>query len=254
MKPAIEELEATIDEAVSSFDELAELNQMVFMNTEEVSYGWSGNWKLSGRGKQLRRKLLDLYGEWKQQTEPIVERYLPERDVERFQKADEVFRLYLDLQQKEETPVETKDEALDALHLQKRLVEAVPSRIESERLVNPRQQSVRLLNEELRESKRLLDDGLDRPAGVLASVALERHLIVMAESSSKDVDFSYSDSINPMANSLREAGVIDKADEKLLIHLAEIRAKCAHADGDEPGHDEVSRLVDQVDEFIERHS
>jgi len=202
----------------------------------------------------VRRAALREYSDWREGTEPLVRRYCVERDRERFEKSGEKFRDYLSLREDLGNPENTRRRAVDLLYVQLSIVEAIPNRIRSERLVSPRQQSRRLLNEELRESKRLLDQGVDRAAGVLAGVALERHLIVMGDAPSKDVDISVTDGITELAQSLRDGEVIDENDRKQLVFLSGIRNKCAHADGEDPTHDEVSRLVKQVDDFIERHS
>lgn len=252
MKPSIKDLEAEIEDAVSVFEDLEQRVHTFFSLVDTGE--WGNNWSVQNKGHRYRRETLSLYSDWREGTEPLVRRYCVERDIDRFDRAEVEFRELLSLQETKSSLTDTYQRTLDVLHIQKSIVEAIPNRIRSERLVSPQHQSKRLLNEELRESKRLLDRGVDRAAGVLAGVALERHLIVMGDSPSEDVSVSNRDGIASLAQTLRDGKVIEESERKQLVYLSEIRNKCAHADGEDPTHDEVSRLVEQVDDFIDRHS
>lgn len=107
-----------------------------------------------------------------------------------------------------------------------------------------------LVRGELNEAKLLLDHGFARAAGAVAGVALEAHLKLLHEQSA--LTHSDSDTIVPLANRLRQSGMITLGDEKKCIAMADTRNKCDHKNKTDPTVEEVSELIEDVDRFVKR--
>lgn len=122
--------------------------------------------------------------------------------------------------------------------------------MESEQLRVTKRISERITGDEVQYARTLYEDNQPRAAGVIAGVALERHLLTLCETSSEELDFGFMDGISSLAQTLNEADVISDDDKRLLDHLGGIRNKCAHANGDEPTTGEVGRLISEASDFI----
>lgn len=107
-----------------------------------------------------------------------------------------------------------------------------------------------LVGGELNEARLLLRHGFIRAAGAVAGVALEAHLKLLHDQSG--LTYGDSDTINPLANRLRQASAISLGDEKKCIAMADTRNKCDHKNKEDPMMEEVAELIDDVDRFTKR--
>ena len=96
----------------------------------------------------------------------------------------------------------------------------------------------------------LLQDGLLRPAGVVAGVVLERHLISVC--SSHGVSTGNDVSISRLNDALKKAGVLDLADWRRIQLLGDLRNKCSHPKQKDPTVEDVTDLLDGVAKVIKR--
>jgi hypothetical protein len=133
---------------------------------------------------------------------------------------------------------------------QMNLLASIPAKIRSERLTIRRQISNKITSDEIHRAKSLFNDGETRIAGVLAGVALERHLLTLCESSNQELEFGYMDGIASLAQTLSNAGEISNDDQRLLEYLGGIRNNCSHANEGEPEPEEVDRLLTEAEQFI----
>jgi hypothetical protein len=122
--------------------------------------------------------------------------------------------------------------------------------LETERLKVRRGLSDEIITEELYQAKTLLDDANIRAAGVVAGVALERHLLTLCEVCDREIEYDYSDGIRSLAESLYIVDKITQTTKGQLEHLADIRNDCAHANEEEPDERSVERLIEQAEELV----
>lgn len=199
--------------------------------------------------------LLTDYETWYNSSLPLISDYMPDREDdfrERYwivREAIEADRKFVS-ENNIELPQELRHYAIQGLHFQHDIIASIPGRVESEILKAKEQISRKIVTDELQKSKELFDEEHVRAAGVVAGVALERHLLSLCEDSNQVVDFGYMDGISSLAQTLSEAGEIDDDDQRLLDHLSGIRNKCSHASEQEPEKREVERLLNESDEFI----
>lgn len=133
---------------------------------------------------------------------------------------------------------------------QKNLLLSIPPKLETERLKVRKGISDGIITEELYQAKDLWDDGNIRAAGVVAGVALERHLLTLCEVTERDVDYEYSDGIRSLAETLYQAGEITNTKKNQLGYLADVRNDCAHVNEEEPDKREVERLIKQAEDIV----
>lgn len=214
------------------------------------------NWwrQLDEESKQHQRKTRRRYEIWYNSSEPLVEEYMPHRIKEfrgNYEKFSELINLDDDIPVPKDSN-ETLMEAIDVFDNQRSILESIPHRIEAEKFSAQKQISTRIEKDELQRAKELFSEDLIRSSGVLAGVALERHLLTACETSERDVQFDRTHSIERLSQSLYEADEIPKENHKQLTYLGSVRAKCAHA-GEQPGSEEVERLINDVEDYI-RHS
>lgn len=133
---------------------------------------------------------------------------------------------------------------------QKNILLSIPPKLETERLKVQKTISDEIINEELYRAKSLWDDGDVRAAGVLAGIALERHLLTLCELNEQDLGFGYKDGIRSLAHTLLDAGVLTKKEVSQLGYLADVRNDCAHANEREPEKRDVERLIRQSEDIV----
>ena len=107
-----------------------------------------------------------------------------------------------------------------------------------------------LLDSELDVAARLLRHGLLRPAGVVAGVVLERHLISVCDSHGISVGKDVS--ISKLNDALKKANVLDLADWRRIQLLGDLRNKCCHPKDDDPTEEDAKDLVEGVAKTIKR--
>lgn len=216
----------------------------------------SGTWSYGG--KETLRKLVNVatkYERWYNSAQPLIKEYLPDRQEE-FSQRYETVRMGLEtdiefIREKEIKSVATlTDKVVRGILFQSDLISSIPNRVEVEELKAKKDISSNIVSNEMQKAKQLFDDGNIRAAGVIAGVALERHLLTLCETSEQELNFSYMDGITSLAQTLSEANEIGEDDQRLLEYLSGIRNKCSHASQEEPEKREVERMLNQTDEFI----
>jgi len=140
---------------------------------------------------------------------------------------------------------------VDLFDEQRHILNSVPGRIESATLEAWQQISRRVEKEEIQQARELFDEEFIRASGVVAAVALERHLLTLCENSEGVEEYASNDGIARLSQTLYEADVIDKTAWNDLKSLASIRETCAHAE--EPKKPAVRRLINDSEDFIRRN-
>ena len=107
--------------------------------------------------------------------------------------------------------------------------------------------SADLLQDELETATHLLENGFTRPAGILAGVALERHLKLMCEV--RNQKLGERETIGTINEKLKEH-YQDPAHVRKVAWMAAVRAKCGHDKGAEPEAGSIQELIDSVQKFV----
>lgn len=106
-----------------------------------------------------------------------------------------------------------------------------------------------LFDNELEAAKELLEKGHVRAPGVLAGVTLERHLAHVSDKHNLKLS-KKKPSISDYNDALKNSGIYDVPDWRLIQRLGDIRNLCVHSKGREPTKDEVRELIDGVSKVI----
>ncbi|MDL0130852.1 MULTISPECIES: hypothetical protein [Halobacterium] len=252
-------LQGQVETKVNNLQEDISNIQLKFLDRlKNISVDKSGDTKTwsHGGGDVNPYTLLAEYESWYNKSIPLIEDYLPDRADEFRERYQQVRRgLELDMDYLSENGVSSSDEVGKrvsmALAFQEQLINAIPGRIEFRELKATERVSSDLMSEELEKAKRLLNDRDVRAAGVLAGVAIERHLLTLCESSSQELDFDYMDGITTLSHTLSEAGEISDDHHRLLQYLSGVRNKCSHASDEEPKEAEIERMLNQANSFMQ---
>ena len=205
-----------------------------------------------GHLRETQRELKREYESWYTRSENLVAEYLPGRLGE-FEEARSEIKEYFDLDE----PNAGRDWEnafkgfVDLFDEQRHILNGVPGRIESATLEAWQQISKRVEKEEIQQAWELFDDDFVRASGVVAAVALERHLLTLCENSEEVEDYEPNHGVNRLAQTLYDADVIDKTTWNDLKSLASIRETCAHAE--EPKKPAVRRLISDSEDFLRRN-
>lgn len=243
-----EEVEEKIDELVQDRRILEKVDDII-----DGYYNSSSEWGHENGDKVL--DVLEDYELWYNSAYPLVQEYLPDRK-EDFKEENKKIRkcLEVDIEYFNSHDINgvgsLKTKIVGGVKLQHTLVKSIPDRVETEQLKARRSVSSNIVTNEVQKAKELFDDGNIRASGVIAGVALERHLLTLCESSEKELDFGYMDGITSLAQELSNANEISDDEQRNLEYLAGIRNNCSHATDEEPEKREVERLLNQSDEFI----
>lgn len=249
-----EEVETKIEELV---EEIMDIHEDITESTEHISYRRSGNkttWGFgSGMGEIMRA--LSSYENWYNKALPLISDYLPDRKEDfkhRYRDVRSCLELDLGYIKDEEITGETtlKMRIQKGVMFQADLLKSIRGRIETQRLKATEKVSKDIVSDEVQKARGLFDDDHIRAAGVIAGVAIERHLITLCESSPQEIKFGYMDGITTLAQTLSDAGEITDDEQRLLEYLAGIRNKCSHASDEEPEKTEVERMLDETNDFI----
>ena len=111
--------------------------------------------------------------------------------------------------------------------------------------------SYEFIADEYEQAELLYESDFYRTAGVIAGVALERHVKTLCESHSVEVEknspnkriANFSDYIN----TLKKAGIINEVKRKEFEFLYGIRTSCSHAD--DVNKDDIKRLLERGKEI-----
>lgn len=196
------------------------------------------------------------YKKFEGEARPLVAKYLPEQIEEFDGNSKEILDI---LNLRVDPPMDESDKneyamRVSSLHGQQiATVSAIPGRVRSERLVNPRHITAKFARDEIQKARNMEQEGHLRAAGVIAGVALEEQLTALCKSAS--VDFKADDGLTALSQKLNEAGEIDDDEHRLIKYLAGVRNKCAHFDGEhEPDILEIQRLINEADNLIKNYS
>lgn len=195
-------------------------------------------------------ELVEEYEVWYNQARILVSAYLPKREADFVQAYKNLSSILL-FDNMEYTKLGVFNMNLRRnLTTQRNLLKSIPPKLDAEELRVRKGVSESITTEELHQAKGLLDDELIRPAGVVAGVAIERHLLTECEVSDRDVEYEYDYNIYALAEALYDADIISKTQHGQIEYLGKIRNKCAHADEEEPSLSEVKRLVSQTEDIL----
>ena len=250
MKELEEEVREKIDELVDERDISEKIADIVH------DYELSGT-KWGHRNYDQVFDTLRDYEQWYNSAYPLIQEYLPNREDD-FKTAYEKTRkcLELDLEYIESHEINgagtLRSYIINGVELQISLLQSIPERVKTERLKAKKSVSNNIVTNETQKAKELFDDGNIRASGVIAGVALERHLLTMCESSEYELDFDYMDGITSLAQKLSDKNEITDDEQRKLEYLAGIRNNCSHASEEEPDRREVERLLNQSSEFIRK--
>lgn len=246
VKSKIDEL---IEEMVGHIDNINEAMSGISLTKVGNSRTWSHN------NRSAQSKALSKYETWYNSAHPLVAEYLPDRKSdfeEKYYRIRSSLEMDIGFLREEEINSEGTLKALisNGIQFQISILESIPRRVEIEKLKAKRNVSIDITSEEIQKAKSLFDEGHIRAPGVIAGVALERHLITLCEDSPQDLDFDYMDGITSLAQTLSDANEITDDDQRLLEYLSGIRNKCSHASDEDPEKREVERLLDEANDFI----
>lgn len=215
--------------------------------------GMEDTWSTKRVNTGQRQEILQVYEKWVIAVLPIVKNHHPD-NIDEFLEYRTQFKKAICL---EYNPNRGKnnveDAALDRLKMQLGIISSTPDKIRAKQLVSPRHISSAITTDELEKGQRLFEGGNTRAAGMLAGVALERHLMTMCESADREIDFASNDGISALAQKLSEAGEIDDDEMRQLDWFAGIRNNCSHANDMEPDEGNVELLLTQSKDFIKAH-
>ncbi|WP_141551643.1 hypothetical protein [Natrinema sp. CBA1119] len=201
-----------------------------------------------GDTKKAQREAREKYEIWHTAARPLVDDYLPQR-LNDFDSKYDGFKEIISL--RVDAKIGSKDvfdKAIDLFDQQRNLVKALPAKVKSEKFRAREQISSRLTRDEIQQARQLFNNDFIRASGVVAAVALERHLLTMCENSNEVDNYDPTHGISRLAQTLKDAGVIDKTIWNDLRALASIRETCAHAE--EPEKEAVRRLINDTEDFI----
>lgn len=240
----IEEQAKVFFDGVETYEKLTS-SSMRGRNTDTVT-----RWRSpEGHTKEVQRELRAEYEMWCTKAVTLVEQYLPQRK-EKFRKNRKKIERGIELERPKafNGPDGALDDFLRFFDVQRNMVKSIPARLEAEQLSVRRQISKRIERDGIQQARELLENDFIRASGVVASVALERHLLTMCENSEDVSSYEPNHGISRLAQTLYQADEIDKTTWNDLKALASIRETCAHPE--EPNEPAVQRLINESEEQI----
>lgn len=241
----IEDLE---DDAEVIESGIKEIYESAESGRSGVGQRWE--WKTDDETEKAIRETRRNYEQWYAACSQIIQQNVPNR-FEEFQDHYGYIKERISLEGEAPLDVENAGKNLiDQFHQQRDILHTVPPTLEANHLSAHRQMSKRVAKDEITRSRELLAESLPRASGVVAGVALERHLLTKCEESDEITNFSHDDGIGNLSNKLYNAGEIDKTTLNSLQTLSSIRADCAHANQEEPSPHKVRRLIEDTEDYI----
>lgn len=242
---ALEEQAEEIESLFSTF-----FKQVPSVSSEVIGAGYYWG-QYSEGAENIQREALQKYEVWYNISETLVSEYIPNR-LDDFKQHYKDFKERLLLQKKARGDTR---KVLNAQYgdfdSQRGILQSIPSKVRIEELRVRKQISQEISQGELDKARNLFDEGETRASGVIAGVALERYLLMYCEN--REVEYKYNDGIAALSQKLYEDDGVEEVDsstDKHLQHLASIRAKCAHANEENPKEEEVRRLIEDSEDFI----
>jgi len=251
------ELKDRIDDLVDDAREIESSIEVHFQNRSVFDqsssphnrrYHWGTP---SGRAKTAQRNAREKLGIWFAEAEELIIEYRPSI-IDDFQSDYESLDEYLQISNTTINNNETYilNRCFSILDNMISSIKGIPVKLEIRQLKAKKDISIRLSKDEIQRSRELYENDFIRSSGVIASVALERHLLTMCENSQNIIDYEPNHGINRLAQTLYESDIIDKTTWNDLKSLASIRETCAHPE--EPNKHAVKRLINDAEDFI-RH-
>lgn len=240
-----DEIEENAERFYSSLDtEKKQTTDLITNNTGMKTF-WVDP---QGDLRDTQRELKSQYESWYTRAENLVAEYLPAR-LEEFEGARSEIKRYLCLDEPSaargwETAF---NEFVDLFDEQRHILNSVPGRIESAALNAWSQVSGQVEKDEIQQAWELFEEDFIRASGVVAAVAVERHLLTLCENSDDVEDYEPNHGIARLSQTLHEADVISKTAWNDLKAMASIRETCAHPE--ELERPAVRRLISDSEDF-----
>lgn len=252
----VEQLEEDADEIVEMIDRLyheAEKGHKLVRGNFPIGAASRGDTKRiwedpEGETKELQDELRAAYESWYARAEELITKHLHTR-LDDFERRRSQMKDYARLSvNANHDPEHYVNNAADMFAEQRNIVKAIPAKVEAEKLSLRRQVSDAFAQDDLLQARDLLDEELNRAAGVVAGVALERHL--QTECDEAELEYDHKDGIASLAQTLYEAGEINSTTLSNLETLGQIRNDCAHANQEEPNEHKVKKIIDDTDDYV----
>ena len=242
----LEELAKEIEHGATELFEKASVYQK--KNTYDIyRYYWNIP---SGDLKDLQRDVLRKYQLWFSSSLQLIMEFLPEKSSEFDAQYKDLFNgLMLDSEELTSIKVEIINTYLQPFEIQRSILLSVPYVVDIKELSLRKVIASDFISSELREADRLFKEGTEgtiRAAGVLAGVALEKHLKTLCDSNG--VKYNHDATIAPLAQTLHDAGKIDTSEQGLFEYLGKIRNDCAHPNEILPS--KVKELIERVKKIV----
>lgn len=202
----------------------------------------------------------EAYQAWYSEAKILIRQLLPDRlddfvgyyekpkvrkdiDYENYHISDYLLALTVTRGQWEKEVIVGPSAAIPRFQQQLAIVKAVERRFKSS-LFDIRQiVQADLFDSELEAAMALLKNGFLRPAGVLASVVLEKHLAQVCDNHRLRTR-KKRPTISVFNDMLKGADVIDVPQWRFIQRLGDIRNRCGHKKSREPTREDVNDLVE----------
>ena len=255
LEEKIEELKGYEQEIKDNYFEFLKNCETHEINVHQPESGDSArkNIWISPGNVEKQAKALKAYEKWFSQAEVLVKNYYLTR-LEDFRELARNFRERISLQKRAPMDIIQTISAQNAnFYQQVSIVESIPKRKKVSSMKFRKEVKESLAKDEVVRAKKLFDEDLTRASGVLAGVALERHLKTMIEELPLNDSEMPEQKISSFAQKLRDEGVLSEDKRKKIVHLSDLRNSCVHAEKKMPDIRDIERMLDDVDDFISRH-
>ena len=202
----------------------------------------------------MQRNLVKRYQRWYSTTFSLVEEFIPEWQdtfVEHYKSPTYgvngvldylTFDFYMGT-----TPKETKiADFIKNLDIQIAILQSIPDTVEVKELNLRKVISADVAATEIEQAEILFAAGFHRAAGSIAGVALELHLKTLCDIN--NVAYKPKATIEPLAQALYDAKLLDITELKQVQYLGSIRNKCSHPN--DISDREVQALLEGVKKLI----
>lgn len=259
LKRKINELEALADEIERSSKELIEKAPLLYkpdppgVASAFPHHHWG---TLSEDIKELQREVIRKYQRWYSSAYQLIKEYLLEKEAEFVEHYEDrtksiIKEGVIDLLQFRSSQY-TGDKCkiiesfVDKFEIQRSILLSIPDVAEIKELNLRRVISADFVKTEIEQAEMLFDNGFHRAAGTLAGVALEKHLKTLCDING--TSYKPKGTIEPLAQALYKANMLDITELKKVQYLASIRNKCSHPN--DITDDEVKSLIAEVKKFV----
>lgn len=203
--------------------------------------------------KKLQREVVRKYQRWYSTAHQLIKEYLPNKEKEFIDYYEDAgfgtgIMDYLRLRKGLYNADKKKaiEDFIDKFEIQRSILLSIPDVIGIKELNLRKLITADFVETELDEAKVLFKNGFERAAGALAGVALEKHLKTQCDING--IDYPPKATIEPLAQALYKAGILDITELKKVQYLASIRNKCAHPEN--VNRDEIKSLIEEVRRFV----